>query len=84
MSLTAMICMHSFSLAAASAGIGRATAGAFAAAGAHVALVARGKERLRQLVSELPAGQAVAIPADLAQPEQAAHAVHQAVSDAAK
>jgi hypothetical protein len=64
----------------ASAGIGRATALSFAAAGARVALVARGRERLQQVVAELPAGQAVALPADLAQADQAARAVHEAVS----
>lgn len=50
-----------------SAGIGRATAKAFAAAGAKVALVARREALLHTLVEEIEkaGGQAIAVPADI-------------------
>ncbi len=49
----------------ASAGIGRALAVELAARGAVVGLLARGRERLEQLASELP-GEPVVLPADVA------------------
>lgn len=56
----------------ASAGVGRATAQAFAKRGAHLGLIARGVaglEGARQDVERL-GGKALVIPADVAQPEQ--------------
>ncbi len=55
-----------------SGGIGRATAQAFAARGAKVALVARGEEGLAGAASDVEraGGQALPIPADTADPEQ--------------
>ncbi|HEX2554991.1 MAG TPA: SDR family oxidoreductase [Microvirga sp.] len=52
----------------ASAGIGRAVALAFAREGWHVALIARGRERLASAVREIEAagGRALALPADVA------------------
>ncbi|MDX6388734.1 MAG: hypothetical protein QOD85_2536 [Gaiellaceae bacterium] len=58
----------------ASSGIGAATARRFAAEGAQVALLARGREPLEQLASELGAG-AVAIPADVSSPDEVRAAV---------
>ncbi len=64
-----------------SSGIGLATARHFAHEGAHVWLVARTSERLAQALSEVQAAcesadqQCGAIPADVADPEQAAFAV---------
>lgn len=57
----------------ASAGVGRATAVAFAAAGARVALVARGEEGLKGAVEEIEGtgGYARAFAADMADAEQA-------------
>lgn len=57
----------------ASAGVGRATAVAFAAAGARVALVARGEEGLKGAVEEIEGagGYAKAFAADMADAEQA-------------
>ncbi|MEZ5318271.1 MAG: SDR family oxidoreductase [Vicinamibacterales bacterium] len=51
----------------ASAGVGRATARAFAARGAHLGLLARGPERLDAAAEEAAAlgGRAIAIPADV-------------------
>jgi short-subunit dehydrogenase len=51
----------------ASAGIGRAAANAFAAQGAHVALVARRAELLAEVAAELAvySGETLAVPADL-------------------
>ena len=67
----------------ASAGVGRATARAFARRGAHVGLLARGREGLegaRRDVEEL-GGRALAVPTDVADPgqvEAAASAVEEA------
>ena len=64
----------------ASGGIGRATARAFAARGAKVALLARGEEGLAEAVADVErlGGQALPIPTDMADPDQveaaAAHA----------
>jgi short-subunit dehydrogenase len=60
----------------ASAGIGRATAGAFAAQGAHVALVARRAELLAEVEAELAAydGERLVIPADLTLEKDLKHA----------
>ena len=65
----------------ASAGIGLAAAREFARAGAKVALVARSAETLAQLADELhgAGAEAVAIPADMSQPEQARRAVEETV-----
>ncbi|NMN99063.1 SDR family oxidoreductase [Antrihabitans stalactiti] len=56
----------------ASGGIGRATAKAFGARGAHVALLARGKEGLAGAAADVRAGGGVAleIPTDVADPDQ--------------
>jgi NAD(P)-dependent dehydrogenase (short-subunit alcohol dehydrogenase family) len=58
-------------IAGASAGVGRATARRFAADGAHVALLARGRERLETAAREVEhlGGRAVAIQADVADPD---------------
>jgi NAD(P)-dependent dehydrogenase (short-subunit alcohol dehydrogenase family) len=54
------------------AGVGRATAQAFARRGACIGLLARGEQELEAVRSEVEAlgGQAVAIPTDVADPEQ--------------
>jgi NAD(P)-dependent dehydrogenase (short-subunit alcohol dehydrogenase family) len=56
----------------ASGGIGRATAVAFGARGAHVGLVARGEKGLNAAARDVEAagGKACVIPADVADPEQ--------------
>jgi len=56
----------------ASSGIGRAIAGAFAAAGATVVLAARGEDRLQAAAAEIgeAGGRARAIPADVTDEEQ--------------
>ncbi|QMU77804.1 SDR family oxidoreductase [Streptacidiphilus sp. PB12-B1b] len=56
----------------ASGGIGRATAQAFAARGARVALLARGEEGLAGAVADVErlGGRALAVPTDVADPEQ--------------
>lgn len=56
----------------ASAGVGRATALAFARRGAHIALLARDRVRLDQARREveMAGGRAVVVPADVSQPEQ--------------
>lgn len=66
----------------ASSGIGRAAARALAQAGARVALVARRADRLKDVAAaiETAGGQALALPADVTVPEEAARVVQQAVS----
>ena len=59
----------------ASSGIGAATAKAAARGGLRVALVARRKDRLAALVEELGADRALALEADVAQPEAAPRVV---------
>lgn len=63
----------------ASAGVGRATARAFASQGASIGLLARGRDGLQATRDEVESlgGQAVAIPTDVADPEQ----VEQAASE---
>ncbi|HYY17093.1 MAG TPA: SDR family oxidoreductase, partial [Gammaproteobacteria bacterium] len=58
------------------AGVGRATAQAFARLGARIGLLARGEEELETAKREIETlgGQAVAIPTDVADPEQVEHA----------
>ncbi|MDB4874919.1 MAG: Short-chain alcohol dehydrogenase [Gemmatimonadetes bacterium] len=70
----------------ASSGIGAATAMALVAEGAAVALVARRKERLDQLVKEITTlgGRAIAIEGDVSRREQAEAAVAQAVKQFAR
>ena len=65
----------------ASSGIGRSTALALAAAGAHVALVARRADRLDDLAAEIKAdgGQALARAADVTDEDDATRAVEDAV-----
>jgi short-subunit dehydrogenase len=55
----------------ASAGVGRATAHAFAARGARIGLIARGTEALRAAASEVEkgGGKALALPLDIADPD---------------
>jgi len=67
----------------ASSGIGEATARALAAEGAKVALAARRLERLERLASEIggEGRTALAIEADVADPEQAAAAVGRTASE---
>ncbi|HLK42485.1 MAG TPA: SDR family oxidoreductase, partial [Thermoleophilia bacterium] len=56
----------------ASAGVGRATAHAFARRGARVGLIARGREGLDQAAAEVErlGGEALVLPADVADPDQ--------------
>jgi NADP-dependent 3-hydroxy acid dehydrogenase YdfG len=63
-----------------SSGIGAATARRLAAEGAAVALVARRTDRLDELAAEIDkaGGQALSLPADITDPEQAAAAVERA------
>jgi NADP-dependent 3-hydroxy acid dehydrogenase YdfG len=67
----------------ASSGIGAATARRLAADGAAVALVARRGERIDQLAAKIRAdgGTALAVRADLTEPQQARDAVEQAVDE---
>ena len=66
----------------ASAGIGRATALAFARVGCRVVLAARRADLLDQLVEQISAkgGVALAVPTDMADPEQAAALVRQTLA----
>jgi NADP-dependent 3-hydroxy acid dehydrogenase YdfG len=59
----------------ASSGIGEATARALAEEGAHVALVARRRDRLEALAEQLGADRALVIEADVTEPDQAQRAV---------
>jgi NAD(P)-dependent dehydrogenase (short-subunit alcohol dehydrogenase family) len=63
----------------ASAGVGRATALAFARRGAHIALIARGRERLEQAKQEVEdaGGRALVVPADVADADQVESAARQ-------
>lgn len=67
----------------ASAGVGRATAQAFARRGAHIGLLARGQDRLEAARREVEAlgGRALAIPTDVAYHDQV-EAAARAVEDA--
>ncbi|HEY7633055.1 MAG TPA: SDR family NAD(P)-dependent oxidoreductase, partial [Thermoleophilaceae bacterium] len=67
----------------ASSGIGEATAAALAAQGAAVAVAARRKDRLDQLVSQIAdgGGKALAIEADVTSQEQAVATVERVVSE---
>jgi NADP-dependent 3-hydroxy acid dehydrogenase YdfG len=67
----------------ASSGIGEATARRLATHGAAVALVARRKERLDQIVGDITTagGRAVAIEADITEPDQAESAVKRAITE---
>jgi short-subunit dehydrogenase len=58
-------------IAGASAGVGRAAARRFATQGAHLALLARGRERLEEAAREVRAGggRAIVVPTDVADPE---------------
>ena len=69
-----------FVVTAASSGLGRATAAQLVAEGARVVLVARRAGVLQEGVTELGAGAAVALPADLADPETADAAADLALS----
>src|SRR5579875_3439572 len=69
-----------------SGGVGRAIAHAFAKRGAHIGLLARGREALEDVVREVEAlgGQAIALPTDVAdhaQVEAAAAAVEERFGD---
>ena len=63
----------------ASAGVGRAVVGEFARRGAHIGLLARGRERLEDTRHEVEryGGRALALPADVADPEQVERAAAQ-------
>ena len=70
----------------ASAGVGRATAVAFARQGACVGLVARGSEGLEatRLDVETAGGQAVVLPTDVADPDQVERAADAVEGPAAR
>jgi len=59
----------------ASRGIGAAAARAFAAAGARVALLARGRGEIEALAAEIGPGTAMAVPCDVARPDEMAGAL---------
>jgi short-subunit dehydrogenase len=63
----------------ASAGVGRATAWAFAKRGAHIGLLARGRDRLEATCREVRSlgGEALALPTDVADAEQVEAAARQ-------
>ena len=67
----------------ASAGVGRAVAHAFAKEGAHVALLARGEQGLEDARREVEAlgGRGIALPTDVAEPEQVEAAAEAAESE---
>ena len=67
----------------ASSGLGRALAQAVAAKGAHVALVARRRDRLESLAKEIEAqgGRALALPCDVGQPDQIQSAAESALAE---
>jgi 3-oxoacyl-[acyl-carrier protein] reductase len=69
-----------FLVTAASGGLGRATAERLVAEGAKVALVARRADVLAEAVSALGEANAVACPADLADPDTAQTACHAALN----
>ena len=69
-----------FVVSAASGGLGRATATELVADGARVVLVARRAEVLDEAVTELGTANAVAVTADLADPDTADRAARQAVT----
>ena len=70
---------RTFVVTAASAGLGRACADALVAEGARVVLVARRGEVLDGAVASYPQGRAVALAADLTQPETAQRAAELAL-----
>src|SRR5262245_19247585 len=63
----------------ASAGIGAATARAFSAAGAHVVLAARDRDKLEQVARELP-GRALVVPTDVADQQAVESLVEETVA----
>lgn len=71
---------RAYVVSAASGGLGRATAERLVAEGARVVLVARRAEVLGQVVESLGADRAVAVAADLAEPETAEAACNQAIA----
>lgn len=85
MTIQSVLTARSAIVTGASRGLGRAIAESFVAAGAHVLLMARDAETLRQARDELAArassGQRVhAVPGDVSRPDDCAAAVEQAVS----
>ena len=68
-----------FLVTAASSGLGRATAEQLVAEGARVVLVARRAEVLAEVVVKLGPDGAVAVPADLAEPDTAERACRTAL-----
>ena len=67
----------------ASAGVGRAVARAFAKQGARLGLIARGKERLDEACREVESagGKALALPTDVADPNQVEQAAERAETE---
>jgi 3-oxoacyl-[acyl-carrier protein] reductase len=68
-----------FVVSGAASGLGRATAEQLVAEGARVVLVARRAEVLDQVVTQLGSDRAVALPADLVDPDTAGAAAHRAL-----